>query len=173
MKVFIVVALCLATTGVGYGQTLSQAAKALPPDTAYAVASQGANHRVWEKTSYELGPDGKAVPKIHRYTELASGLNYKDASGQWQASKEEIESYPGGAIARQGQYQVIFANNLNSSGAIDMQTPDGKRLRSNILGLMYHDTTTDKAVLIAQLQDSEGELVSANQVLYPDAFKKT
>jgi|SRR5690242_7752499 len=51
-----------------------------------------------------------------------------------------------------------------------MQTPDGKRLRSNVLGLMYHDTATDEAVLIAQLQDSEGELITANQVLYTNAF---
>jgi hypothetical protein len=51
-----------------------------------------------------------------------------------------------------------------------MQTPDGKRLRSNILGLMYCDSSTGDAVLIAQLQDSEGQLISDNQVLYSDAF---
>jgi hypothetical protein len=47
--------------------------------------------------------------------------------------------YASGAIARQGQHQVIFANNLNSAGAIDQMTPDAKRLRSNILGLAYYD----------------------------------
>jgi hypothetical protein len=119
---------------------------------------------------YERGPHGKSVPKKHRYTELATGLNYKDASGNWVPSQESIEPTAGGAVARQGQHKVIFANNLNTSGAIDLQTPDGKHLRSNILGLEYYDTATGSGVLIAQVQDSNGELISSNQVLYPNAF---
>jgi len=97
----------------------------LPPDTAYTVIDRGANHRVWEKTSYKLGPKGVAIPKKHRYTELATGMHYLK-NGQWVESKEVIEPFKTGAIARQGQYQVIFANNLNSYAAIDQQTPDGK-----------------------------------------------
>lgn len=170
MKASLMAALFLSTLIVSQGQTSIQKAKTAPADTAYAVVERGANHRIWEKTSYEPGPNGQAVPKIHRYTELASGLHYKDANGQWAESKELIESFSGGAIARQGQYQVIFANNLNSYGAIDMQTPDGKRLRSNILGLMYYDTSTGDSVLIAELKDSAGGLISNNQVLYSDAF---
>jgi hypothetical protein len=81
-----------------------------------------------------------------------------------------MSTYPAGAIARQGQYQVIFANNLNTEGAIDQQTPDAKRLRSNILGLAYYDRSSGQIALIAQIQDSEGQLISANQVLYPNAF---
>jgi hypothetical protein len=171
MKTILTVTLSFSTILACWGQSAGQRTSAIPADTAYSIVERGANHNVWEKLSYEMGPDGKVVPRTHRYVELASGMNYKDANGQWRKSKEVIESYPGGAIAQNGQYQVIFANNLNSYGAIDVQTPDKKRLRSNILGLMYHDTATDKAVLIAQVQDSEGELISANQVLYPDAFQ--
>jgi hypothetical protein len=90
--------------------------------------------------------------------------------GSGWSRKEKIESSSEGAVARQGQHQVIFANNLNTSGAIDQQTPDGKRLRSNILGLSYYDNTTGKSVQIALVQDSQGELISDNQVLYPNAF---
>lgn len=145
---------------------------ALPAPTEYRVVDRGANHRVWQRETYEQSPDGKIVTHVHSYTELATGLHYRDAStGQWVESQELIEPFSGGAVARYGQHQVIFANNLNTAGAIDMQTPDGKRLRSNILGLMYHDTATDEAVLIAGLQDSTGELVSSNQVLYPNAFQ--
>lgn len=71
----------------------------LPPPTQFRVVSRGANHQVWQRETYEQAPDGTIIPHIHKYTELASGLNYKDANGQWQESKEEIESYPGGAIA--------------------------------------------------------------------------
>ena len=80
------------------------------------------------------------------------------------------EPAPGGSVARLGQYQVIFSNNLNTEGAIDLQTKDGKRLRSNILGLAYYDSSTGKSVVIAQIQDSQGQLIGDNQVLYPNAF---
>lgn len=140
-----------------------------PPPTAYQVTEQGANFRVWERTVYEYSPSGQLKPKKHAYIELAGGLNYKKA-GQWVESKEEIEAFSSGAIARQGQYQVIFANNLNTAGAIDQQTPDGKRLRSNILGLAYYDSASGQSVMIAQIHDSQGELISSNQVLYPNAF---
>jgi hypothetical protein len=142
----------------------------VPTDTAYQVVERGANHQVWRKESYERLPNGKIVTHPHQYTELASGLNYLN-NGQWTPTQEKIEVYPGGAVARQGQHQVIFANNLNSYGAIDMQTPEGQRLRSNLLGLMYYDTATGEAVLIARLQDSEGQVVADNQVLYPNAFE--
>jgi len=105
----------------------------VPAPTAYQVVEQGANHRVWQRETYEKSPTGQIIPHIHKYTELATGLNYL-SNGQWVESKEEIDAYATGAIANQGPYQVIFANNLNSAGSIDMQTTDGKRLRSSILG---------------------------------------
>jgi parallel beta-helix repeat protein len=153
-------------------QNIGSSADAKQPAAAssYRVVDQGANHRVWQWETDEQLPDGTVLPHVHSYTELASGLNYQDANGQWQESQELIEAFPGGAVARQGQYQVIFANDLNSAGAVDLQTPDGKRLRSNILGLMYVDTATGDAAMVAAVQDSSGELVSSNQVLYPDAF---
>ena len=85
-------------------------------------------------------------------------------------SRESIAPYAQRAIAQQGQHQIIFANNINSPGAIDEQTPDGKRLVSNIAGLMYYDPTTGQSVQIAEIQDSEGQLVTDNQVLYTNAF---
>ena len=152
------------------GASASANQPALPAATEYRVVDIGANHRVWQRETYEAGPNGQIMTHIHTYHELASGLNYQDANGQWQESQELIEAFPNGAVARKGAYQVIFADNLNSAGSIDMQTTDGKRLRSNILGLMYVDTSTGDAVLIAGVQDSAGELISSNQVLYPNAF---
>lgn len=142
----------------------------LPQPTNYHVTERGANHRIWQRETYVKLPDGHVVPRLHQYTELATGLHYKNAQGEWLESKEEIEAFPGGSIARHGSYQVIFANNLNSAGAIDLQGGDGKRLRSNILGLAYYDRSTGNTALIAQIQDATGTLISANQVLYANAF---
>ena len=140
-----------------------------PPPTPYQVIERGGNHRVWQRTTYEVRTDGTVVPHLHKITELASGLEYQQ-NGRWVDSVEQIETTPQGAIARQGQHKIIFANNLNSAGAIDQETPDAKRLRSNILGLAYFDHRSGQTVLIAQVQDSQGELIAANQVLYPNAF---
>lgn len=157
----------------GHTQSLSPTIaphKTVPPPTPYQITEKSAGHRVWERTNYEARADGSVIPHVHRYTELAAGLYYQDQTGVWVESREEIEPYAHGAIARQGQYQVIFAGNLNTASAIDQQTPDGKRLRSNILGLAYHDQSSGQSVIIAQIQDSQGELISSNQVLYPNAF---
>jgi hypothetical protein len=140
-----------------------------PPPTPYRIVETGANHRVWQRETYAVGPNGQMVTNHTGYTELAAGL-YFQKNGQWTESREEIESYPGGALAQTGSYQVVWANNLNSEGAIDLQTQERKRFRSNILGLAYYDSATGNSVLIGQIQDSQGELIGANQVLYPNAF---
>ena len=50
----------------------------------------------------------------HSYVELASGLNFKDANGQWQPTREEFNATPDGGLAAEfGPYQLRIANNLN------------------------------------------------------------
>ena len=48
--------------------------------------------------------------------------------------------------------RVLFAPNLNTAGAIEVQTPDGQRFRSHLLGLAYTDGRNQRSVLIAQAQ---------------------
>jgi hypothetical protein len=137
-------------------------------DAPYAIVNRDANSRVWERTTYELGPSGEMIPHVHRYTEMATGLNYQK-DGQWLPSKEEIDLLPtGGAAATQGQYQAYFPSDIYN-GEIRMVTPTGNVLRSRPIGLSYDDGTN--SVLISELKDSVGQLVGSNQVVYPDAFK--
>jgi hypothetical protein len=174
----IVFALCCAvlpsfaqTSPVATASNLGTVSAAtLPAPTSFAVVERGPHHKIWERTVYEVSPGGRIVGVPHRYTELATGLSYRDSNGQWADSQELIEASPEGAIARHGQHKVIFANNLTTAGAIDMQTPDGKRLRSNIIGLSYYDTAGGKNVLIAEVKDCQGRIVAPNQVIYSDAF---
>lgn len=127
----------------------------LPPPTSvaetivgYQIGEQGANHRVWQKIVKLTDADGNFTFQTNRaYVELATGLNYKDpVTGRWLASREGVDAYPGGAIAQYGQHKVIFVNNLNTAGAIDLQTPDGKELKSHVLGLSYYDSASGKSV---------------------------
>jgi hypothetical protein len=160
------------TTQTGGNQTapVSQSGEPALKIGTYQVTTRGANNQVWQRIDYETTPDGRTLPHIHSFTELNSGMHYWN-NGQWMESQENIQTYSSGAIAQQGQYQVIFANNLNSAGSIDQQTPDGKQLQSSILGLAYYDSSSGNSVMIAQIQDSTGELISPNQALYPNAFE--
>jgi len=56
--------------------------------TPYAIVTNDANSRVWERTVYEQGPNGTATLKKQRYTELATGMYYKN-KGKWVESERK------------------------------------------------------------------------------------
>jgi hypothetical protein len=139
----------------------------LPVPTPYQIAERGANHQVWERYTFEKAQDGTLVAKPHRIVELATGMNYQK-QGQYVKSEEQIIPLPqGGAEAVQGQHQAYFAGDIYQ-GVIQLVTPDGKHLRGRPVGISYDDG--QNTVLIAQLTNSVGVLVSPNQVVYPNAF---
>jgi len=137
----------------------------------YSVIERGPHHSVMASVTWTTNPiTGKTFARTNCYTALATGMN-RLQDNRWVPASTEIEVVPGGAIARNAAYTVSFAANLAAPGAIDCTTPDGKRLRSSIIGLSYFDAATGDSVLIAELKDSAGELLpSGNQVLYPAAF---
>ena len=136
----------------------------------YSVIERGPHHRVLAKVTWQTDALGRDTAQTNSYTELLGGMHYlKD--GQWVESQDVVESYPGGAVARHGPVNVIFANNLATAGAIDMQTPDGKRLTSHVTGLSYFDAASGTNILIAAIKDCQGKILPPNQVLYEDAFQ--
>jgi hypothetical protein len=146
---------------------------ALPAPTAFSAVSRDGGSTVWERTVYERGPNGTIVPRKSRYTELSSGLNYRDQNtGQWTPSREQIDLLPAGgafaAAATHGQHSARFPLDI-STGVIQLSTPEGKQLTSRPVGLFYEDN--NNSVLIAILTNSVGELVGSNSVVYPEAFE--
>lgn len=134
---------------------------------AYSVVERGANHNIWERTTYETDNLGVVLPRTNRVTELATGLNYPKG-GQWVPSKAEIDLSPsGGAEATQGGHKVYFPADI-FEGAVDLITPDGIHWQHRPLCLAYFDGTNN--VLIAELTNSVGQLVGGNQIIYPNAF---
>jgi hypothetical protein len=152
-------------TGTGATTVAKQTALSVP--TPYSIVQRGANHQDWERYTFEKAPDGSLVAKRHSFVELATGMNYLK-NGQWVKSQEQISILPqGGAEAVQGQHQAYFPGDIYQ-GVIQLVTPDGKRLKGRPVGISYDDG--QNTVLIAQLTNSTGVLVSPNQVVYPDAF---
>lgn len=145
----------------------AQQAPQIPSPTPYTVTSRDANSRIWQSASYRLSAKGQLVSQTHSYTELATGLCYQK-DGQWLDSQEQISILPDGtAEAVQGQHQAYFPNDIYS-GTIKLVTSDELTLQSQPVGLSYDDGTN--TVMIAVLTNSVGELISSNQVLYPNAF---
>lgn len=144
---------------------------AVPDPEPYAISQIGLDHRVWSRTSWEVAPDGRLLARTNSYTELETSMYYlKD--GRLEPSVALIEGFPGGAVARRGPFKAIFANSLATRGAIDVELPDGQRLLSNPLCLMYYDWASGSNAVIANVKDCQGTIVASNQVAYLDAFDK-
>ena len=140
----------------------------IPPPTPFKVVSRDGNSAVWERTTYELGPTGEVVSRTHKYTELATGLNFL-RNGKWIPCNAEIDILPNGtAAATNGQHKAYFPGDI-ARGVINLLTPDGKDLQSRPICLCYDDG--NHTVVIAVLTNSVGEVVGRNEVVYPDAFQ--
>jgi hypothetical protein len=104
--------------------------------------------------------------------QLASGLNYRDAQGQWQPTVAAFEPAPDGAfVARRGPHQVRLPAYLAAAEGVEVVGPDQVRLRLAPVGLGWFDPLTRRSVLLAEAQDAPAELLATNQVVYRDAFR--
>ncbi len=162
----ITLAFLAASTEVG-GQT--KVASIQVAKAKSTIIGRGPNHRVWRTERSVTLPNGEASSHIGFYTEMAPGMHYR-VDGEWLESQDLIEITVDGAIAQKGQHKVRFAANLNTAGAIQLRTSEGRDLVSHIIGLSYFDVESGNSVLIAQIKDCSGELVEINQLLYRNAF---
>lgn len=137
----------------------------------YVVSEIGQHHRVWSRVSYETNRQGRVWARTNAYTELATGMHYRNDRGEWTESVPGFDLEPGWAVARRGAHQVALAADARTHGGVDIRTPDNQRLRSHVLGLSYLDTASGQAVLIAETTNCVGQLLpSGNEVLYANAF---
>ena len=104
------------------------------------------------------------------FKEIAGGLNYLDASGQWQPSSDQISVTANGGAAMNCQTPLVLSGNIeNSPGAVNFTLPDGQSLASSPVAVAYYNG--NQSVLLAPLQDSYGFLLpTGNQVVYSNTF---
>lgn len=122
------------------------------------------------KVAWQTNQLGQAVAQTNSYVEVGTGLHYLQ-TGQWVDSQDLIELQPdGSAAAVRGPHKVYFAPNLNTAGAITLVTASNRVFKIHLLGLAYYDAASGKAVLLSGLQDSSGELLPPNQIVYKSAF---
>src|SRR5437867_1916620 len=133
----------------------------------------GPHHRTWQTVKVEVDKHSQPATTTSSYVELAIGMNvWSETECKWVAASDEIDLVNGGAVAARTQHKVIFLPNLNDrQPPIDLYLPDGRPLRSQIVGLAYTERDTGRSAFISELKDSVGQVVGRNQVVYPDAFK--
>lgn len=142
----------------------------IPPATPFTIVHREANERTWQRTTYTVLPSGQIVSRIQSYKELATGLCYHPPgqSDKWLDSQEAINILPDGTgSATYGPHQAFLPVDI-ANGTVRLVTPDGLQLQSQPVGLSYDDGAS--TTIIAELTNSVGELISSNQVLYPNAF---
>jgi hypothetical protein len=121
-------------------------------------------------------PRNSARMEIH---ELQAGLHRWTPDRGWVETHPTIESFPDGAVIRNLQYAAIFAPNLATPNAFDIQLPPSgdspvkagfAGVRGHLFGLAYTDNGT--SVLIAEVKDSIAVIggPDQNELTYPDAF---
>jgi hypothetical protein len=139
----------------------------------YAIVEKGASHNIWQRTTWETRPTGQAVPHIHKFTQIATGLHFKrnGQDGDWLDTSEQIQPLPGGtgAAATNGPHSVFFPADL-SQGKITTLTPDGKHLSSRPIAITYFDGSN--YVTISTITNSFGQIILSpgNQVIYTNCF---
>jgi len=148
------------------GFALAAGAEPLAP----LVLARGPHHRVVQTVAPQPQADGTTYYTTNTYTEIANGMHFMDATGNWIESKEEIEIINGVGVARQGQHRVIFAASASDVPAIDMQMPDGNRLQSRVAGISYLDRGSGQSAWVALVHDAAGQVQPPNVVIYPAAF---
>lgn len=134
------------------------------------IVERGPHHNRWETYQTILNIGGRREVRTNSYVELATGLNRAEG-GEWMPAKALVELAPGGAVATQGAHQASFGANANRAGFIEVLTPEGRRLKSHVLGLFYFETTSGKSAQVTGLKDSPGAIHPPNMVVYADAFK--
>lgn len=138
-------------------------------EAEFSVAERGPHHRVVERVTWERNAFDQPTASTNRYTELETGMHFQ-RGGQWLESRAEIKLTTEGAAATNCASPVAFAPDLNRVGAVELTLPDGRHMRSRVLGLAYYDTSSGESVLIAQTRNSTGLLFEPNQVIYTNAF---
>jgi hypothetical protein len=170
-------AFCSAAV-IGAQAQLSQATQAPADATDYAIVERGPNHQVLcpqtpassiASTSSLQDAGSGQVRQVGKVIELASGLNFWTGSA-WSPSDPVFSIKGDRFIAERVQCRASVNADLNVEGAVTLTTPGGIVLRSTPVALVIANRASGEAQLVASVTNSIGELVSSNEIVFPNAL---
>ncbi len=154
--------LCRAQTAV-----LSPAPIITGNEAPYVEVERGPNHSIMQQVLQFTDERGQTAFLTNHYTALLTGAHHL-VNGQWLDSSVQIQITAAGGVGTNTQHQVSFPTDI--AGGVDVQTPDGQHLIGRPAFLSYLDYSTGTNILLAEITNSTGTLVSSNRVIYPAAF---
>ncbi|MCP5517565.1 MAG: hypothetical protein H7A45_09955, partial [Verrucomicrobiales bacterium] len=135
-----------------------------------SVIERGSDFAVYQIITPVPGADGQTVLRTNRFTLLENGLHYRE-DGRWKESRDLIEPFSEGAIARYGPNQAIFSPDLKAAAVFDIQMADGGRLRGGVRAIQLTDLANERSLVLGTVKDTApGELLPPDQIVYRDAF---
>lgn len=150
-------------------QTPAASANQAPQGTPYTVISRSSNTRVWTGTNFTRDASGAWIPNIQQCTELAVGICHTNSSGDYVDSSPDIAILPDGSAAATNRASSLYFPGDIGSGVIRLITIDGQTLQAGPAFLALDDGT-NTVVIGTVATNSVGQLISSNQILYPDIF---
>jgi len=121
---------------------------AAEPD-GYQIVERTQDSATYQRVIQRTNDAGEMTTQTNRLIALDHGMHYLD-NGEYKESKDLVESFVDGAIARYGAYQTIFSPELNVPAVFDIQTPDAKRIRGGVRVIQLTDLATGKSVAWAR-----------------------
>jgi uncharacterized membrane protein len=106
-------------------------------DRPSQIVERGDDHRVIEWYSQSTDDTGASLILTNRYAEVATGLHFLDAQGEWQDTVAAFDPVPNGWVAARGPHQVALSADLSIPGSVTVVTADGQTLRSTPTLLTY------------------------------------
>ncbi|MBN9692276.1 MAG: hypothetical protein J0M24_18675 [Verrucomicrobia bacterium] len=86
-------------------------------ESAPVTVERGGDFRVVEWVTATTDESGETQSVTNRYTEVATGLHYRDEQGQLQETVAEFVAVPDGFVAARGPHQVALSTELTVPGA--------------------------------------------------------
>ncbi len=128
---------------------------------SWRAASRDAVSTTWEASE---------GTNVHRFVEVASGLNYATVTG-YQPSEDLIQlTTDGSAAAVHGPAKLYVKPNLNSDGAITIITTSNRVFATRPIAVVWYNAQSGQTALIASVQDCAAELVPPNTIVWKGAF---
>lgn len=136
------------------------------------VHARDAHLNVWESVTEIPGPKGRMVQRTKRFVELAAGLNFRDAQGEWQPAEARFEITENGVQALRTAHKVRLPADIATSFGVEVVTPapEELKLRSFPLAVGYYDPVDGRSIVLATLTNATGWLVAEDRVVYSNCF---
>ena len=156
------------------------AIRPLPPMMAQALATNGlTGYPVLQVTNIVI--DASAAIQLYESTNQTGSVSMAriaktavvaaaEAPKTGQNQTKAIHQENSHAVADYGKHHVQFAANLNTHWAVNLLMVNGQEMNGDITGVYYFDSASGQGVKLGTLKDSQGEILSTNQIIYRDAF---